>query len=614
MDMGKSKKNAIFFLIYLLLTMIVIGCLHNQPPVADAGENKIVFVGDLVELDGSASYDPESLIVEYKWELTQVPRGSQIHLEQFDGPNPVFLADKQGVYIIELVVFDGELYSTRDQVVVVARDDVVHDSRALYRTLSGEPVSIDSFPPGVGNDFSAKGRWEVLSKPEGAITRFADANAMKTEFSADLAGEYQLKYYRTPGDDKNSLSVMVIVMEAPLIMIGDTETVVGERLLIQLLSVFPLTEDDIQWGIVSPEGDAEFMEVNPNGAVFLANSAGEYQIVVTVTVPEGEFTDTFRVIVNEQTGNLFEHPILVDNCSHCHDGIVAVGKPVRHPDTSDLCEQCHHIDQWLPFAVPEPIPAPEPVFPEGIEITLRGAGDVYPQGALIKLEAVFSNNGTTDVEYHRLSSTDVGLRIDVRTVSGLQFTLSHPDDPAFDAPFVQQSILMPGESITRSVVWDQTLPSGKKALPGEYEIIARIEVTHTNGNSHGEFQKRGSIVIESEAVFITEVEAIVAGLAAPEVDLWYEANQRSILCSTQTRGLVQVIDYKVNPINTLGGFAPVPDSEINCNAELLAADSVWLVMYRSTSPSQKQRFKVEVNAITGDIVNSIKPVRASGRP
>lgn len=610
MDMGRSKKNTIFFLIYLLLTMIVIGCLHNQPPVADAGENKKVLVGDFVELDGSASFDPEGLIVEYNWELTQAPRASQAHLERADKENPVFQADKQGVYIIELVVFDGELYSTRDQVVVVASIDVAHDNRMFYRTLPDEPVSIDSFPPGAGNGFPARGQWEVLSKPEGATTHFADANAMKTEFSADLAGEYRLKYYSTPGDDKNSLSVMVIVMETPLVMIGDTEAVVDQRLPIQLLSVFPLAEDNVQWGIIAPEGDAEFMEANSDGAVFLANRAGEYQIVVTVTVPEGEFTDTFRVTVNEPTGNIFEHPVVADNCSHCHDGIVAVGKPVRHPDTSDACELCHHIEQWAPFAVPEPNPVPEPVFPEGIEITLRGVGDVYPQGALIKLEAVFSNNGTTDVEYHRLSSTDVGLRIDVRTVSGLQFTLSHPDDPAFDAPFVQQSILMPGESITRSVVWDQTLPSGKKALPGEYEIIARIEVTHTNGNSHAEFQKRGSIVIESGAVFITEVEAIVAGLAAPDVVLWYEANQRSILCSTQTRGLIQVIDYKVNPINTLGGFAPVPDSEINCNAELLAADSVWLVMYRSTSPSQKQRFKVELDATTGDIINSTKP----GRP
>ena len=47
------------------------GASENQPPIANAGENLIVFSGDLVYFDGSNSYDPDldGTIVSYRWDF-----------------------------------------------------------------------------------------------------------------------------------------------------------------------------------------------------------------------------------------------------------------------------------------------------------------------------------------------------------------------------------------------------------------------------------------------------------------------------------------------------------------------------------------------------------------
>lgn len=100
---------------------IIYGILKPEhPPVADAGPDQIVLVGETVQLDGSGSYDPDGDLLRYKWSFVARPEGSEASLSDANAVNPTFVADKLGRYVLELEVDDGRGGISTDQVVVTA--------------------------------------------------------------------------------------------------------------------------------------------------------------------------------------------------------------------------------------------------------------------------------------------------------------------------------------------------------------------------------------------------------------------------------------------------------------------------------------------------------------
>lgn len=92
-----------------------------EEPVADAGFDSEWSPLDIVQLDGSASYDPDGgTIVSYEWSMIDAPSGSTAALDSTTRVDPSFFADLAGDYTFELTVqdSDGLWDSTPDQVVV----------------------------------------------------------------------------------------------------------------------------------------------------------------------------------------------------------------------------------------------------------------------------------------------------------------------------------------------------------------------------------------------------------------------------------------------------------------------------------------------------------------
>lgn len=88
----------------------------NQGPEAEAGVLN-AFSCDFVQLDGTASTDPEGDTLNYSWDLLLVPIGSELPLgtaafDDASAAQPAFYADVEGNYTVQLVVDDGESYST----------------------------------------------------------------------------------------------------------------------------------------------------------------------------------------------------------------------------------------------------------------------------------------------------------------------------------------------------------------------------------------------------------------------------------------------------------------------------------------------------------------------
>lgn len=89
----------------------VIASFDNTAPVADAGQNQAVSVGESVTLDGSASYDANHDPLTYIWGFTGKPSNSSAQILPVDSVQPSFVADVAGTYVVNLVVNDGFLDS-----------------------------------------------------------------------------------------------------------------------------------------------------------------------------------------------------------------------------------------------------------------------------------------------------------------------------------------------------------------------------------------------------------------------------------------------------------------------------------------------------------------------
>lgn len=95
--------------------------LVNQPPVANAGANQTVSIGDSVTLNGGGSSDPDNDSISYRWALTSVPAGSGATLSDTAAVNPTFVADIEGDYVVQLIVNDGTFDSAADTALISAQ-------------------------------------------------------------------------------------------------------------------------------------------------------------------------------------------------------------------------------------------------------------------------------------------------------------------------------------------------------------------------------------------------------------------------------------------------------------------------------------------------------------
>ncbi len=111
--------------------------VQNRQPVADAGPDQTVKVNTEVQLDGTASSDPDGDQLTYAWEIAQLPEGSKAALNDPKLPKPTFNADKEGEYKVKLVVNDGELDSNPAEATI----------RAVPPVAPSNPVSPDDFTP-----------------------------------------------------------------------------------------------------------------------------------------------------------------------------------------------------------------------------------------------------------------------------------------------------------------------------------------------------------------------------------------------------------------------------------------------------------------------------------
>jgi len=110
---------------------------ENIQPVADAGSDQSVSIGDTVSLDGSGSTDTNGDELTYSWSFASKPAGSLAEFSDPTSVQPSFVVDEPGEYVVSLVVNDGFVDSVAANVTITA---ISHQEEAVKALLESIDV------------------------------------------------------------------------------------------------------------------------------------------------------------------------------------------------------------------------------------------------------------------------------------------------------------------------------------------------------------------------------------------------------------------------------------------------------------------------------------------
>ena len=139
----------------------------NNKPVAKAGADQVVILGETVQLDGSDSCDPDDDPLTYDWNFISKPFHSLAELSDPNLMNPTFVVDEVGEYVIQLIVNDGKIDSDPDLIMVTAKSviETIQDLIIYIEALKND----DTLNNGQANALIAKLQNSIIKLNQGKI-------------------------------------------------------------------------------------------------------------------------------------------------------------------------------------------------------------------------------------------------------------------------------------------------------------------------------------------------------------------------------------------------------------------------------------------------------------
>ncbi|MBI2945238.1 MAG: hypothetical protein HYY25_13675 [Candidatus Wallbacteria bacterium] len=297
----------------------------NRPPVADAGPDLSRRAAELVQLDGSRSTDPDAFaapksagesrrktdrVLTYRWSFDAVPTGSRVTAASLSANNsttaamPAFGPDRKGLYVLRLIVNDGQADSPPDTVNVT----LIDTPPAVRLAVSGwqeARVGGAVVLSAVGSDPDAEDvltyHWSLVSvAPNSRLTTASIApngttSAALSQFVPDAEGAYRLRLAGKAGGVSTYAGADLLVLaRLPQVSLSFLRPLDGETLA-QDTSGNPGFQVDVRVELAQPVRDVLKLTVNgvPSQDRWLTN---ERLAGFRVTLPYGQ-TSTLEASV-----------------------------------------------------------------------------------------------------------------------------------------------------------------------------------------------------------------------------------------------------------------------------------------------------------------------------
>ncbi|MBM4065868.1 MAG: hypothetical protein FJ266_09555 [Planctomycetes bacterium] len=187
----------------------------NSAPVANAGLDQSVYVGNTVTLDGSGSSDVDGNALSYSWSFTSRPSGSTAALNDTTSANPTFTVDKAGTYVASLIVNDGTVNSAPDTIIISTINVApVADAGVDQSVNVNDTVTLNGSGSSDADGDTITYGWSFTTKPSGSTAVLSGATSANPTFTADKVGTYVVSLMVNDGTVNSSPDTVTITANA----------------------------------------------------------------------------------------------------------------------------------------------------------------------------------------------------------------------------------------------------------------------------------------------------------------------------------------------------------------------------------------------------------------
>ena len=268
----------------------VIFAADNQPPVADAGADRAVYVNDTVQLDGGGSSDADGDSLTFNWSIVSIPGGSKAALSDTQAMKPVIDIDVSGTYRVQLIVNDGTASSAPDTVTISTENSAPMSHAGADQTvLVDDAVQLDGSDSSDVDGDTLTFEWSFVSRPDGSSATLSDTTVVKPVFDVDVFGTYTVQLIVNDGTASSAPDTVTISTEnsAPVSHAGADQTVlVDDTVQLNGSDSSDVDGDTLtyEWSFVSrPDGSsAALSDTTVVKPVFDVDVSGTYTVQLIV--------------------------------------------------------------------------------------------------------------------------------------------------------------------------------------------------------------------------------------------------------------------------------------------------------------------------------------------